>query len=715
MARTLVMFEKSASLALVDSAHPTALMTPSYGTVFGRPYGPKQVGDAGNGWSFDLRAGYGGFTIGNNYNKFLGIFAAASFPGATLKGQYGKWVRFDGRLGPDNFEIRIARVIAAAGLALSIWIDPITAVVRCERYFGGSFINDSPLTLTFGKWYWFGIAWELTAGVSINYKYLYRALGDSSDIVLVSGTSVSTAATSVTQCWMQNEGAASNTTFAGRVGGITVHSLGTIADAGYPTADVVPPPAGPNAWYVSSVTGATTATHDGTTLATAWDAATVIEEVKYCTLLGCSYGLDGALTKGGNARTGAGDILYIDERAPLVLTTPWSMYNSLARGIHVRPVSETLRATITDRVTLTGWSQPDAITYPNLWAAAVPTADVAILEGDTYLSHPASASLATINSTAGSFRINSTIAQIHTSDGTNPNTNGRTYQRTTRLSTNGDSPGVTGGLDTRWTRIQFDGFALVQPDNSARPQYCTGTLVGDSNTVYSHCEWAGGSNHQHGNTGLCVNRVCTISNSVGHEAPEWMGDRFVDFSAGGGMTGNRSYYDNLAFLGENGAAWLTHGTAASSWDVIDFTDVDFGGLVVHNNEQTYADGGLTFTFVNVVPVGLWQISFASVAGSQVIFDTRNLIASPSPAEVDVDHDTGGTDNLRVVDPDGNGVSGALVEAFASGDTVYATPIDVTITDDDGHWIVPMKLQPGSYMFRATALNYFSATDAEEVI
>ena len=76
----------------------------------------------------------------------------------------------------------------------------------------------------------------------------------------------------------------------------------------------------------------------------------------------------------------------------------------------------------------------------------------------------------------------------------------------------------------------------------------------------------------------------------------------------------------------------------------------------------------------------------------------------------VDHNYGGTDNLRVVDPSGAGVRDALIQAFLSsdyeaGNTEQTFIKGVTHTDMDGRWVHPLRLDPGSYRLVVSHPNY----------
>jgi len=75
-------------------------------------------------------------------------------------------------------------------------------------------------------------------------------------------------------------------------------------------------------------------------------------------------------------------------------------------------------------------------------------------------------------------------------------------------------------------------------------------------------------------------------------------------------------------------------------------------------------------------------------------------ASPlGDGDTTVNHDTGGADNLRLVDPDGNGIDNAAIRAYVKAEydadpttaTLRAGPLQ---TGADGRWVGTMMLNAG---------------------
>lgn len=62
----------------------------------------------------------------------------------------------------------------------------------------------------------------------------------------------------------------------------------------------------------------------------------------------------------------------------------------------------------------------------------------------------------------------------------------------------------------------------------------------------------------------------------------------------------------------------------------------------------------------------------------------------------VSHDWGGSDSLSYRTRLGDGIGGALVQAFAGDSARNTRPADETVTRPDGRWVKPLRLPPGEY-------------------
>lgn len=68
-------------------------------------------------------------------------------------------------------------------------------------------------------------------------------------------------------------------------------------------------------------------------------------------------------------------------------------------------------------------------------------------------------------------------------------------------------------------------------------------------------------------------------------------------------------------------------------------------------------------------------------------------------DIDVNHDSGGIDNLRILGSGGIGIDNASIRAYykEDWDAGLKNVIARTSTGSDGRWIAPMRLDPGTYV------------------
>lgn len=95
----------------------------------------------------------------------------------------------------------------------------------------------------------------------------------------------------------------------------------------------------------------------------------------------------------------------------------------------------------------------------------------------------------------------------------------------------------------------------------------------------------------------------------------------------------------------------------------------------------------------------------------------NALVNVGSGSVAVNHNTGGADNLRAVDGNGNGVA-CTVYAYLSSeygtDPLTATVRGESVTGADGRWLRNMMLNPGSYVFAFAADGYALGTVTQSV-
>jgi hypothetical protein len=120
-----------------------------------------------------------------------------------------------------------------------------------------------------------------------------------------------------------------------------------------------------------------------------------------------------------------------------------------------------------------------------------------------------------------------------------------------------------------------------------------------------------------------------------------------------------------------------------------------------------------------------QIADVYTAAQVIQGEVENIAAEfaefPDPTtgggDIVVTHDTGGTDALRYVDEDDNGIEGFVTAYLTSeydADSATATPRGQTRTGSDGRWTVPMMLFAGPYTFAYDAPGYRLSTVEQEV-
>ena len=143
---------------------------------------------------------------------------------------------------------------------------------------------------------------------------------------------------------------------------------------------------------------------------------------------------------------------------------------------------------------------------------------------------------------------------------------------------------------------------------------------------------------------------------------------------------------------------------------------DIDGVVTGSAVTTgFVDlGGGNYSWTGSIPDKFrGSVSFAVVGGSSVLG-----VVPINPEEIDliteihsavtygsggvlVDHNYGGTDALRYVSPDNQGIAFAEIKAFASSDYAAGNRSGAyvqgrTQTGSDGRWKTPLALSAGSY-------------------
>jgi len=131
---------------------------------------------------------------------------------------------------------------------------------------------------------------------------------------------------------------------------------------------------------------------------------------------------------------------------------------------------------------------------------------------------------------------------------------------------------------------------------------------------------------------------------------------------------------------------------------VDFTSFDDGEYLVECFDTTY---GFPYATALTLPVQ---------NGTTLEIDVQN--------QVGINEDTGGTDNLRYVDPDGDGIEGAVVSVWVSSDYGLpgAVPVGITQTDVAGRWTNQVGVPPGdTYKIVLHKPSYYGPDEATVVV
>lgn len=99
-------------------------------------------------------------------------------------------------------------------------------------------------------------------------------------------------------------------------------------------------------------------------------------------------------------------------------------------------------------------------------------------------------------------------------------------------------------------------------------------------------------------------------------------------------------------------------------------------------------------------------AYASASVNPEDGETLNAVLAKvsvaAPGATPVDHDFGGTDELRYVDPSGASIPGAVIQVYTredydAGRRSNAFVAGRTDTGTDGRWLQPVMLTPGDYV------------------
>lgn len=132
----------------------------------------------------------------------------------------------------------------------------------------------------------------------------------------------------------------------------------------------------------------------------------------------------------------------------------------------------------------------------------------------------------------------------------------------------------------------------------------------------------------------------------------------------------------------------------------------------------YDDNDHPFRLYRLVAVDAFGTAFES--GGQPPFSAgNNPVVAPVPETFPLDHNTGGSDALRYVDPDGNPIAEATIRVYdkAKWDAkLYTQVAGLVKTDARGRWLAPVFVPPGTtYVIQFHLPNVWGPDTAEVVV
>lgn len=140
-----------------------------------------------------------------------------------------------------------------------------------------------------------------------------------------------------------------------------------------------------------------------------------------------------------------------------------------------------------------------------------------------------------------------------------------------------------------------------------------------------------------------------------------------------------------------------------------------------------APGSYTARVQDSIPDGVYQIKTVELvndveiqAGLPVDFTVRGglRVTAPIADTVNLNHNTGGVDNLRYITPDGDPIPDARITVYRTSDVsqgIYTSPVAVSTTDSTGRWSLPIRVDnsgAGAYTIVFEKEGYYGPDSAE---
>lgn len=149
------------------------------------------------------------------------------------------------------------------------------------------------------------------------------------------------------------------------------------------------------------------------------------------------------------------------------------------------------------------------------------------------------------------------------------------------------------------------------------------------------------------------------------------------------------------FTAYNAAGQVWDGTTFSNWQDVNFSSYGITATQLGTSGRYQGDSPSG----SVVAYDLWLWTGTLGTSYRVFEDviqTSGGGGGGGTGDTAVDHNTSGTDYLRVVDANSNGVDNVVLRAYLGTDYAAGTynVLATAVTKSDGRWVSPMYLNSG---------------------
>jgi hypothetical protein len=501
-------------------------------------------------------------------------FDLSAWPGSAAQnhGMLGAWVRFESfgaAAAPDHVALVLSMSGRGGNFLGGIGIRQDGTLCGVAGYS----IKGTTIPISLHTWYYVAVAWEYDSGTTLNHVQAWMSpiggvFAKIMDENSYYGGADQRQPTQASVC--DGVGTGGPYSWLGRVGGVSLCSIGSLADVSMPT-NAVALPTTPTTWYCNPATG--NDNNDGLSPATAWASISKINaEFRNGGIMGFAHGMAG------------GDALVIDGTTTS-LDLGAAALEIKRQGAKVTLIgSEPIKAW---REINRSWALSSGCvnTYETTDSGSSDLTGIVVWEDDKWMNHPTGSNFAAVKtsmeSTAGSFYSDGTKIYLHPFDDTNPATDGKIYTRSRYRTANSSSggsailveaPDVLIDAITPQAKIWKTCLARStdnDPYNGYILQWDGGS--GGSNKV-SNLTFDYWSKHGEGRTCAVSNMFVTRENITYGQGSTYAGfggqTGAVDYAQGTGVAGNGYLYKNCRQLKTSGLIGSTDGQVLSghnSW------------------------------------------------------------------------------------------------------------------------------------------------------